>query len=343
MRKDFFLETLTEKVWYSKNIFSLLLFPLSLIYIAIIYFRHSLYQLGLITVTKINVPIIVVGNVVAGGTGKTPLVIWLAKYLKSKGFLPGIVSRGYGGTYLSNIELVKPTSNPLLVGDEPVIIARNTNCPVVVAKKRAKGAKELVEKYNCNIILSDDGMQHYSLARDIEIAVIDGQRRFGNNYCFPAGPLREPKSRISKADLIVSKYNARTCEYKMDYTYNPLVSLTELWGPPKTMNESKTIPISDLHGMTVHAIAGINNPDHFFSYLRSHKLELIIHKFPDHYLYTEDDVKFDDNFPVVMTEKDAVKCLNYSSDKHWYIPISAELSKSFVCDLDKLMGEIING
>ena len=120
----------------------------------------------------------------------------------------------------------------------------------------------------------------------------------------------------------------------MDYTYNQLVSLNEL---------SKTIPISDLHGMTVHAIAGINNPEHFFSYLRSHKLELIIHKFPDHYSYTEDDVKFDDNFPVVMTEKDAVKCLNYSSDKHWYIAISAELSKSFVCDLDKLMGKIING
>jgi len=334
MRKEFFLETLIEKVWYSKNIFSLLLSPLSFIYISIIYLRYNLYQLGLISITKINVPTIVIGNIVAGGTGKTPLVIWLAKHFKDKGFLPGIVSRGYGGTYLSNIELVKPTSNPLLVGDEPVIIARNTNCPVVVAKKRVKGAKELVEKYNCNIILCDDGMQHYSLARDIEIAVIDGQRRFGNNYCFPAGPLREPKSRIFKADLIVSKYNARTYEHKMDYTYNQLVSLNEL---------SKTIPISDLHGMTVHAIAGINNPDHFFSYLRSNKLELIIHKFPDHYLYREDDVKFDDNFPVVMTEKDAVKCLNYSSDKYWYIPISAELSKLFVCDLDKLMGKIING
>ena len=334
MKKFFFLETFIEKVWYSKNIFSLLLSPLSLIYISIIYLRHTLYQLGLISITKINVPTIVIGNIVAGGTGKTPLVIWLAKHFKDKGFLPGIVSRGYGGTYLSNIELVKPTSNPLLVGDEPVIIARNTNCPVVVAKKRAKGAKKLVEKYNCNIILCDDGMQHYSLARDIEIAVIDGQRRFGNNYCFPAGPLREPKSRIFKADLIVSKYNARTCEHKMDYTYKQLVSLNEL---------SKTIPISDLHGMTVHAIAGINNPDHFFSYLRSHKLELIIHKFPDHYSYTEDDVKFNDNFSVVMTEKDAVKCLNYSSDKHWYIPISAELSKSFACDLDKLMGKIING
>ena len=334
MKKFFFLETLIEKVWYSKNIYSLLLSPLSFIYISIIYLRYTLYQLGLISITKINVPTIVIGNIVAGGTGKTPLVIWLAKYFKDKGFLPGIVSRGYGGKYLSNTELVKPTSNPLLVGDEPVIIARNTNCPVVVAKKRVKGAKKLVEKYNCNIILCDDGMQHYSLARDIEIAVIDGQRRFGNNYCFPAGPLREPKSRIFKADLIVSKYNARTCEHKMDYTYNQLVSLNEL---------SKTIPISDLHDMTVHAVAGINNPDHFFSYLRSHKLELIIHKFPDHYSYTEDDVKFNDNFPVVMTEKDAVKCLNYSSDKHWYIPISAELSKSFVCDLDKLMGKIING
>ena len=334
MRKFFFLENLIEKVWHSKNIFSLLLFPLSLIYISIIYLRHTLYQLGLISITKINAPTIVVGNIVAGGTGKTPLVIWLAKYFKGKGFLPGIVSRGYGGTYLSNIELVKPTSNPLLVGDEPVIIARNTNCPVVVAKKRAKGAKELVEKYNCNIILCDDGMQHYSLARDIEIAVIDGQRRFGNNYCFPAGPLREPKNRIFKADLIVSKYNARKCEHKMDYTYNQLVSLNEL---------PKTIPVSDLHGMTVHAIAGINNPDHFFSYLRSHKLELIIHKFPDHYSFTKDDVRFDDNFPVVMTEKDAVKCLNYSSDKHWYVPISAELPKSFIYDLDKLMEKIING
>ena len=330
----FFSKTFVDRVWYSKNTLSLLLLPISWIYIIIIKIRSALYRVGIIPISKINVPIIVVGNITAGGTGKTPLVIWLANYFKNKGFLPGIISRGYGGKYLSNIEFVHPNSDPLLVGDEPLIIAKKCNCPVAVAKKRVRAAKELVSKYNCNIIISDDGMQHYSLGRDIEIAVIDGQRRLGNGYCLPAGPLREPKNKLLNIDLIVSKYTSQISEYTMEYIYQDLISL----GKP-----AKTISLSELCDMKVHVITGIDNPENFFSYLQTHKLELIIHQFPDHHIYEEHEVVFNDDLPIIMTEKDAVKCARYSNNNHWYIPIVAKLPNSFNNVLDTYTEKMFSG
>ena len=330
----FFSKTFVDRVWYSKNTLSLLLLPISWIYIIIVKIRSVLYRVGIIPISKINVPIIVVGNITAGGTGKTPLVIWLANYFKNKGFLPGIISRGYGGKYLSNIEFVHSNSDPLLVGDEPLIIAKKCNCPVAVAKKRVRAAKELVSKYNCNIIISDDGMQHYSLGRDIEIAVIDGQRRLGNGYCLPAGPLREPKNKLLNIDLIVSKYTSQISEYTMEYIYQDLISLAK---------PAKTISLSELRDMKVHVITGIDNPENFFSYLQTHKLELIIHQFPDHHIYEEHEVVFNDDLPIIMTEKDAVKCARYSNNNHWYIPIVAKLPNSFNNVLDTYTEKMFSG
>jgi len=323
-----------ENIWYTKHPLGIVLLPFSWLYTLIIVLRRLCYQSGLIAVTKINVPVIIVGNISVGGTGKTPLVIWLAEYFKSKGFKPGIVSRGYGGKFSGKTQQVRPDSDPLLVGDEPVLISKRTNCPVAIAVQRRSAAEELIEHCDCDIILCDDGMQHYSLDRDIEIAVVDGQRRFGNKYCLPAGPLREPMSRLKTVDFIVSKYIASRHEYKMEYRYGDLISLT---------NPARTISVESFNSESVHAIAGIGNPDRYFSYLRNKKIKLIMHEFPDHHPFVAEDIIFNDNLPVVMTEKDAVKCTAYATDQHWYLPITATLPESFAYRLEVLMKEIING
>lgn len=323
-----------ENIWYTKHPFGIVLLPLSWFYSLIIILRRLCYQSGLIAVNQIDVPVIIVGNISVGGTGKTPLVIWLADYFKKKGFNPGIISRGYGGKLSGKSQQVRPDSNPGLVGDEPVLIAKRTHCPVAIAVQRRRAAEELIEHCDCDLILCDDGMQHYSLGRDIEIAVIDGQRRFGNGRCLPAGPLREPISRLNSVDLVVSKYIAGRHEYKMEYQYGDLVSL---------LDPEYTIPISSLNGQSVHAISGIGNPDRYYSYLRNNKLHIINHEFPDHYPFTKNDVNFDDGLPVVMTEKDAVKCNDFATKNHWYLPISATLPDSFTYRLEALMKDIIDG
>ena len=323
-----FLKILIEKIWYSKNFISFLLLPLSWIYIFFVELRLKLYQFGIFPINKSYAPTIIVGNMVAGGTGKTPLVIWLACYYKEQGFFPGVISKGYKGRYTTNTQFVDSNTDPILVGDEPVLIAKKTKCPVLVGNKRSTAAQEIVEKYKCNLIISDDGLQHYSLARNIEIAVIDGQRRLGNGFCIPAGPLRELKSRLDSVDLVVGKYLAKKSEYKMEYIYNDLVSLN---------NPKDKMPITDLDSKKIHVVSGISNPQSFYSYLRSQNYELLIHEYPDHHIYNENDLKFDDDFPVVMTEKDAVKCFKYSNERYWYLPISAKLSERFTLDLNELL------
>ncbi|MEM6999047.1 MAG: tetraacyldisaccharide 4'-kinase [Pseudomonadota bacterium] len=329
-----FSKEFIEGIWQSKHPLGLLLYPLSCLYKIVIILRRLCYQSGLIAVNNLEVPVIIVGNISVGGTGKTPLVIWLAEYFTNKGFQPGIVSRGYGGKLTGKTQQVRPDSNPDLVGDEPVLIAKRTACPVAVAVQRRKAAEELIEYCDCNLILCDDGMQHYSLGRDIEIAVIDGQRRFGNSRCLPAGPLREPISRLESVDFVVSKYIAGRHEYKMEYSYGNLVSLT---------NPTITMPTANFADKSVHVLAGIGNPDRYFSYLRNQRLKLIIHQFPDHHAFTEEDVKFNDGLPVVMTEKDAVKCTEFATEQFWYLPITANLPDSFAYRLDILMKEILNG
>lgn len=325
---------LIEDIWYNKHPLAYLLLPFSWLYTFVNVIRRFCYQSGIFAVNQIDVPIIIVGNISVGGTGKTPLVIWLAEYLKNKGYRPGIVSRGYGGKLSGKTQQVRTDSEPSIVGDEPILIAKKTTCPVAVAVERRKAAEELIAHCHCDIIICDDGMQHYSLGRDIEIAVIDGQRRFGNNHCLPAGPLREPISRLESVDFVVSKYKAARHEHKMDYSYGDLISLTDT---------NSTMPVSELSGQTVHAIAGIGNPNRYFSYLRNQNITLIMHEFPDHYPFTAIDLQFDDGLPVVMTEKDAVKCSAYANDKFWCLPIAATLSDSFTFRLDALMKEIIDG
>ena len=321
-------------VWYSRHIVSLLLLPFSWLYSLIVLLRRICYQTGLLAVNQIDAPVIIVGNISVGGTGKTPLVIWLAKYFKQKGFKPGIISRGYGGKPSKKPQQVRADSNPVVVGDEPVLIAKNTGCPVAIATQRRRAAEELLDHCSCNLIICDDGLQHYSLDRDIEIAVIDGQRRFGNGRCLPAGPLREPVSRLGSFDLVVSKNIAGRHEFKMEYIYSEPRSIAE---------PNQTLSIEEWSGKNVHAIAGIGNPDRFFAYLRNRKIKIIMHEYPDHYVYREEDICFDDGLPVVMTEKDAVKCVPFASVQHWYLPIKANLPETFTYRLDSFMKDILNG
>lgn len=242
------------------------------------------------------------------------------QFLKQRGYKPGIVSRGYGAQAKVYPKLVTADSNPLQVGDEPLLIARTTHCPIVIDPKRVRAVRTLVNRYACDIVISDDGLQHYALARTIEIAVIDGVRRFGNGYCLPAGPLREAPARLTSVDFIVSNGKAQTNEYIMTLAAKQLQSVAE---PKQTKN------LSDFKGQTVHAIAGIGNPQRFFQTLREHGIMLIEHEFPDHYPYQAKDLQFKNELPIIMTEKDAVKCAGFAGPDCWYLAVEAELEAKF--------------
>ena len=323
-----------EELWYGRHPLSLLLAPLGWIYAALIMLRRLAYASGLLPVQRVGVPVIVVGNLTVGGTGKTPVVIWLAEFLTAHGHRPGIISRGYGGKAKKWPQQVRPDSSPLLVGDEPVLIARRTGCPVAVSPKRYIAAREILQYKDCDILLCDDGLQHLSLARDIEIAVIDGDRRFGNGRCLPAGPLREPAGRLKTVDMVISNGRPGKNEYLMEYIPDRLRSLTD---------DGLERELEDFRGREVHVVTGIGNPARFYSYLRKFEIRIIKHEFPDHYSYSSRDVKFNDEFPVVMTEKDAVKCREFADSRFWYLPVTAKLGEAFQHRLSTLLGELFDG
>ena len=329
-----------EQIWHggdprlSSQALAVLLIPLGWLYRLIVRCRRLAYQTGLLAVRRVGAPVIVVGNITAGGAGKTPLVLWLAEYLRGRGFRPGIVSRGYGATPAKKPQQAEGDSDPAVVGDEPMLLAGRTKCPVVVAIRRPLAARELIARYGCDLIIADDGLQHYALGRDIEIAVIDGERRFGNGRCLPAGPLREPQGRLDSVDLVVSKHKAGRHEYKMAYRYGELVSL---------LDANKTRPLADLAGEAAHAVAGIAEPSRFFAHLQAGGIDIIRHAFPDHHPYSAADLAFNDGRAVVMTEKDAVKCRAFATQRCWYLPIRAELPDSFRYRLDQLLQEVMDG
>ena len=326
---DFF-----NKIWYGNHPLILVLLPFSWLYLIYTKVRRIAYKIRLLPIHELNVPVIVVGNITVGGTGKTPLIIWLSQYLSEQGYRPGILSRGYGGHKGKRPQQVRPDSDPHTAGDEPVLIARRTGRPVAVSPNRYLAAMQLLEHTDCNVLLCDDGLQHLSLDRDLEIAVIDGDRRFGNRHCLPAGPLREPISRLSKVDMIVTKEFAGKNEFLMQYVYGDLRSVND---------DNISLKIQKLSGKTVHAVCGIANPHRFHSYLKSHNIGIIRHIFPDHHNFIQGDLEFDDDLPVVMTEKDAVKCGRTATDDSWYLPINASFNEVFHHRITKLMRDIFNG
>jgi tetraacyldisaccharide 4'-kinase len=308
-----------DHYWYSRNPVALLLLPLSWLFCVLVVVRQACFRRGWLRSERLPVPVVVVGNITVGGSGKTPLVIWLAQFLREHGYRPGIVSRGYGGLAAQWPQPVDAASDPRIVGDEPVLIAQRTACPMAVGSDRVAAAQLLLREHDCNIIISDDGLQHYRLARDVEIAVLDGQRRLGNGYCLPAGPLRERPNRLGSVDLCVGNGRAEEGEFLMKLQPE---AVAELCG-----GERRTL--EHFRGRTVHAVAGIGNPPRFFQMLCDHGIKVIEHSFPDHYRYAVADVQFGDGLPVLMTEKDGVKCRPYGDKDLWAVTVGAQLPESF--------------
>lgn len=313
-----------HRVWYEGASYYQMLLPLSGLYWLIITLRRCLYSIGVLGRHRAAVPVIIVGNITAGGTGKTPVTIWLAGELQKRGFDVGIVSRGYGGSKSSTSMRVDPASDPDVVGDEPVLLAKRIGCTVVVDSNRARAAQMLVDD-GVNVIIADDGLQHYRLERTYEICVIDGARGLGNRFLLPAGPLRETIDRLSEVDQVL--INGRKGDNVAELTAVEQNAIEfELVAREVTrLNGSLTRPIEGFSGTTVHAVAAIGNPARFFDMLRAHGIQVIEHAFQDHARLSVSDLRFGDDFEVLMTEKDAVKLEATSSDKLWTVPVDLEI------------------
>jgi len=308
-----------DHYWYQKSAWLWLLLPFSLLFWSLASVRRWLYRIEVFSAYRAPMPVIVVGNITAGGSGKTPLVVWLADYLREQGYKPGIVSRGYGGHARQWPQKVTAESDPAMVGDEAVLLAGRTNCPMVVGPDRAAAVRQLLAQNDINVIITDDGMQHYALARDIEIAVVDGTRRLGNGLFLPAGPLRESARRLSEVDLVVSNGDARNGEWAMRLYGDEALSLQD--GTCRKLSSFAELP--------VHAVAGIGNPTRFFDFLRNNGLVPIGHAFPDHHPYEAGELEFAGANQVLMTEKDAVKYRQFSGGRHWFVPVTASLPEAF--------------
>lgn len=275
--------------------------------------------MGLFKTVKFAQPVIVIGNLSVGGSGKTPLVIHVSQLLLEQGYQPGVVSRGYGGKAATASVKVDHEVSTTVCGDEAMLIYRRLKIPVVVDPNRSRGVNTLIDEYNCDVIVSDDGLQHYAMDRQIEIAVI-GPEYLGNGFCLPAGPLREPPTRLNTVDLVVCNgCDTQPEQYAMSIDYGAITQL----------NSGTKMDVESLKGRRVHGVAGIGYPERFFQFLAGTGCELIEHVYPDHHAYDgREFVNFGDEL-VVMTEKDAVKWMEHPSDNLWYIPITVHISKSF--------------
>ena len=292
--------------------------PLACSYGGVTAARRWMYRRGWLRSERLPVPVIVVGNIVAGGAGKTPLAIALVEALRARGYKPGVVSRGYGGAARAPM-LLDAQPDPATVGDEPALIRARTGASVAIGAKRIQAARLLLPE-GVDVVIADDGLQHYALARDIEICVVDGLRRFGNGRLLPAGPLREPASRLHDVDFIVCNGGeARSGEIAMRLVLGDAVNLAT----------SASASLATFAGRRVHAVAGIGHPPRFFAALRASGIDLIEHPFPDHHRYASGDLAFGDGLPVLMTEKDAVKCRAFAGNHWWGVPVTAELPAGF--------------
>ena len=295
----------------------------------IVRLRRAAYVRGARYSRRLPRPVIVVGNLSVGGSGKTPLVIWLAQQLAERGLHPGVVLRGYGGSAARGRapQLVQPGSEVALVGDEALLLRERTGVPVAVGRDRAAAAQLLLAA-GADVIIADDGLQHLRLARDFEIAVLDGARSLGNGYLLPAGPLREPALRLASVDAVVINGEAAHCAALVQRAGVARVFVMRLAGELlRTLGGSgEPVALSSLAGRRVHAIAGIGHPQRFFAQLAAAGLQVIAHAFPDHHRYRAAELEFGDQLPLLMTEKDAVKCRAFAAANRWYLPVAVSFA-----------------
>lgn len=304
-------------IWYRRRRAPLWLLPASALFILLSGLRRLLYAAGLLRVQRLDVPVLVVGNIAVGGTGKTPFTLYLVRTLQALGRRPGVILRGYGGT-AATAGRVTADSDPVLCGDEAVLLARRAGCPVFIGRDRVAAARLLREHEAVDCIVSDDGLQHYRLGRDLEIAVVDGSRGLGNGARLPAGPLREPPGRLRTVDLLVVNGDGYRHEAALRMRLQPddLVAL----------DGSRSTGLAGFRGRRVHAVAGIGNPQRFFDTLHAAGIGVIPHPLPDHAVFEAGTLEFGDTLPVIMTEKDAVKCRHLARPDYWYLAVNAEFA-----------------
>ena len=310
--------------WYSHNAIAWLLLPLSLLFCSIVKIRQILYRSKILSSSKLQCPVIVIGNISVGGTGKTPLLIAVCELLKDKGYSPGVISRGYttnaGSSVINVVHQVNGRDTAEQVGDEPIVIVQKTRCPVVIGQNRAAAGRYLLENNDCDIVLSDDGLQHYKLQRDLEFAVVDSSRKYGNGFCIPAGPLREPVSRLDSVDIVITHNTGHVSDNDAAFEL--------LFENPINVHNNETRALEAFKNIPCHAVAGIGHPQRFFNQLKNNGIDIIEHAFPDHHAFQKEDFSFGDNAAIIMTEKDAVKCKFMELENAWYVPVTAKLSKS---------------
>lgn len=327
------MTSLVDRVWYGKGRPLGWLAPLAWLYRAISDFRRS--KAWELRNEPLPVPVVVVGNITAGGTGKSPLTARLVKEMSEAGWRPVILSRGYGGKSGGYPLLVDSESDPATAGDEPVMLAQATGVPVVVDPQRRRGAAYAISHFLGNVLICDDGLQHYALPRDIELAVFDASRGIGNGAMIPAGPLREPVSRLTSVDFVV--VNGAEAEgaggrlESFEGVEHPEIFPMHLL--PSSLIHVTTghhAPLAEIAGRKVHGVAGIGNPARFFGTLRQLGAQVRETPFPDHHRFRARDLSAEPEEWLVMTAKDAVKCRKFAPDNAWYLAVEAELPDSFI-------------
>ena len=323
-----------NNIWYSKyNIFIIIFLPITIIYFLFISLRRFLYSVGFFKITNFHIPIIIIGNLTVGGSGKTPLCIWIANYLFNKKVRVGIVSSGYKSSS-EKPQLVNKNSDPLIVGDEAVVLCLETQATIVSGGNRVEATQYLLNLTECDIILHDDGLQHYALARNYEILLIDSNRRFGNRFLLPSGPLREPISRIKSCDMIVqnqfnsSAINRAYINSNCNFVRNTITK--------------KSKKLSDFYDKEIHLVIGVANIDGILATLKENNIKFILHRYDDHFSYSGNECSFADDKPVFLTMKDYVKLKSSDNEKIWVMQHSIKPNDYFIKKLDKDLSNIIS-
>ncbi len=332
-----------QQGWRRARLLNYLLLPISWCYRLLMALRRSCYRMRLLRSDSLPVPVIVVGNISMGGSGKSPLVMALVDHLKARGFKPGVIARGYGGKSAFYPREVNRTTSAHLVGDEPQLIFERCDVAVVVGTKRVQNGTYLIDNMNCDILVSDDGYQHFALKRNIDIVVIDGQYGFGNGWCLPAGPLREPISALMRADIVV--FNGQSPKQWQHNIPSGCIAChmnMELQDARNLIDNSRRA-LSEFTDKPAHAVAGIGNPARFFSQLEQADIDIIPHIFPDHHKFTADDISFADNRPILMTEKDAIKCRSVATAKNiWVVVAHLHVDDTLYRHIDDLLANGVN-
>lgn len=320
--------------WARRGPRACLLLPLAWVFGALARLRRRRLQ-----PQRVAVPVIVVGNIAVGGSGKTPVVEWLIRTLRAAGYRPGVISRGHGGQ-VADVAEVRADGDPQRFGDEPVLLARQCGCPLVVGRDRAAAARELLRLHpDCDVIVADDGMQHYRLARDVEIAVVD-EATLGNRFLLPAGPLREPLRRLAEVDLVIAHgpLSAAVRAHTGGVALYPMrLEGSEL---RNVRDPAQRCALTALAGKRVHAVAGIGRPQRFFDHLTAFGIEVLAHPFPDHHPFAAHDLEFGEQLPILMTSKDAVKCRAFAAAECWELPVQAHLGSGAA---ERILEKLDNG